>query len=102
MTLRRYQQFLNRMLSFPFEAVYHEPVSPLEDISHAVVVVAVVDPDNYPEAEGLNCRVILGGGAVEVPLVDLEVDPHSQNFEFIEDYWYWAWNGQRRDFSRDR
>ncbi|NUQ62718.1 MAG: hypothetical protein HUU20_09525 [Pirellulales bacterium] len=80
----------------PFCAFYHEAVNPLEDISHVVSVLEILDPSEHSSSDGLLCRAIDEGGKVlEVPLMELEVDPQSPNFALIEDYWYWAWNGRR-------
>lgn len=97
--LRRYHRYLASTLSFPFAASFHEVVSPLEEITHTVAVLSLVDPVENATADGLLCRALQDGKLVELPLVELEVEPQSRNFRLIEDYWYWAWNERRRGRS---
>jgi hypothetical protein len=97
--LRRYYRYLAGTLSFPFPARYHEAVSPWEEITHTVTVLGLVDPAEIATDDGLLCRVLQEGILAELPLVDLEVEPHDRNFQFVEDYWYWAWNGRRKGRS---
>ncbi len=86
--LRKYYRYLSGALWFPLSARYHEAASVLEDITHTVTVLGLIDPADNVADEGLLCRAVKDGKTIEVPLVELEVDRQSRNFQLIEDYWY--------------
>ena len=92
--LCKYYEYLAARLSLPFEARCTDDISGLRQLSPRVTAVALVDPDGNPSREnsGLTCTVRSGTLEAEVPLVELEVEEGSPNFELVEDYWYWFWN----------
>ena len=77
--LKRYYYLLNNELSFPFPAVYREPIGITGDATHLVVVVGLCDPSEHPTEHGLLCRAVLHGKTIELPLVEVE----SQHRQFV-------------------
>jgi len=42
--------------------------------------------------DGIFCKTGKGRYEVNLPLIDLYLPEESQDFQLIEDYWYWCWN----------
>lgn len=91
-SLDRYYHFLTGRLALPFQAVYYEQVGRWDDARYRVTVVGLRDPAKHPVDQGIICRAVRRGKPVDLPLVELEIDPENPNFQLIEDYWSWAWN----------
>jgi hypothetical protein len=100
-SLQRYYHFLANGLTFPFPAVYHEPVGQTQDATHRITVFGLCDPLEHPSEHGLMCRAMHVRQPLELPLVEVEVGPDSPNFQLVEDYWSWAWNELRLPVNCD-
>jgi hypothetical protein len=92
--LLRYYDYLTARLQVPFGACHAVGLLSLRESVAPVTVLALVNPREHPvdEYAGLICRVRKGDTELDVPLVDLEVEPGHANYALLEDYWYWVWN----------
>ncbi len=94
--LRKYFEYLAANLSFPFEARLTEEIGYYRQPAYSQVkVLALLEPDDARRRQeyfGLICTGRKAEQEIEAPLVDLEVEENSPNFQLIEDYWYWIWN----------
>ena len=95
-TLSRYYTYLTARLSFPFIAYYPEPTTTLEEVRYRCTVVKLMSPANgiCDEVGGIFCKTRKELFEIDLPLIELEIPQDSPNFQFIEDYWYWFWNGR--------
>jgi hypothetical protein len=98
-TMLTYYRFLSSRLTLPCEARYS---SDADGTVSLVTVSGLVDPQTMPSDHraGLCCVAQHGNKAEILPLVDVEVEPDSPNFQFLEDYWFWLWNGRDSGFCR--
>jgi hypothetical protein len=88
-SLRRYGDFLLTQLSFPFRAVNAFQVSrELLSIS-PIIVLGLLDPDEWDEDDGILCEVELQGEQFELPLATLAVASNRKQRQLIEDYTFW-------------
>jgi hypothetical protein len=88
--LRQYHRFLVDHLSFPFAAEFTEESGrPFEAIKYRVQVVALLNPDEADEEEGLLCQVVNGDEEADVPLADLTLKGSSRNRQLVADYSFW-------------
>jgi len=92
--LARYHSYLAANLQLPFEARCPEESGLVRPWTAVVNVVELLSPTGPPARDdwGLVCKAFRGAVAVEVPLLDLEVENGHPNAQLIEDYWYWFWN----------
>ena len=92
----RYYKYLMECLRFPFTAHYPEPTTALEEVQYRCIVLELLDPARFfgGEFDGIFCKTCKGKCDVNLPLIELEVPDDSPNFQLIEDYWYWFWNGR--------
>ncbi len=90
-TMLAYYRFLSSRLTLPCKARYS---SDADGTISLVMVSRLVDPQTIPpdHRAGLCCVAHHGSKAEILPLVDVEVEPDSPNFQFLEDYWFWLWN----------
>ena len=90
-TLHAYYRHLSSRLVLPCEARYS---SEADGMISPVTVKALVDPQTLPPDNrvGLCCMAHRRNKAEILPLVDVEVEPDSPNFQPLEDYWFWLWN----------
>jgi hypothetical protein len=92
--LHNYHEYLAVRLSLPFQARCAEGIGRLGQFACVVEVIALLNPDETHDIEcvGLVCTARCGNQTAELPLVDLEVEAASPNYQPLEDYWYWVWN----------
>jgi hypothetical protein len=91
--LERYYDYLARALVFPFEARCPDQGSRLRAWTAVATVLELARPTALAVGdEGLLCKALRDGAAIEVPLIDLEVSAEHANAQLIEDYWFWFWN----------
>jgi hypothetical protein len=90
--LSLYYHFLAVNLQMPFAAQYAGDIGRASQLT--VTVVALVEPDDASIAsgDGLACRAEIDKQQLELPLVEIEVDPGHANFQLLDDYWFWFWN----------
>lgn len=93
-TLRKFYECLAENLSFPFVAECHGQVGLSGERIRTVLVVDLIDPlkNIKDDFGGIYCKARIDGGALDLPLAELEVPEDDANFWLIEDYWYWFWN----------
>jgi hypothetical protein len=93
-TLTRYYDYLQAHLHVPFVACYPRPSSPAHAAIDRCEVIELLDPrtDLCDEFDGLYCRTRKGRFLVNLPLVELTVQPPSKNLELLGDYEYWFWH----------
>jgi len=93
-TLLKYHEHLANSLSVPFDAEYSEESAPLRDTTHAITVVGLLDPNEYPldEDYGLFCTARQGRRMVQLPLSEVEVAEGQPNHQPLDDYSYWFRN----------
>ncbi len=91
--LARYYDYLSENLVFPFEARCPEQTGRLRVWTAVVSVLEVAPPGPLAVADdGLLCKALHEGAAIDVPLIELEVPQEHPNTQLIEDYWFWFWN----------
>ncbi|MGA2034108.1 MAG: calcium-binding protein [Thermoguttaceae bacterium] len=92
-TLLRYYQYLLTHLALPFTAFYPAPTSALEQVSHRLTVVELLDPVRYiyDEFDGLYCKTRHARFETNLPLVELKIPEDNPGSQLIEDYWFWFW-----------
>ena len=93
-TLGQYHSYLVGRLSFPFQATFSTETGPLQDTSHAVTVLSLLDTDDCDEMYGLMCQARQGRRQVVVPLGELAVTKSDPNRQLVEDYSSWFWNNR--------
>jgi len=93
-TLKIYHSYLNKNLSFPFNAEYSKETSPLEDTYYDIKVTSLFKPEECPDLEfyGLFCKGKQGRRKIEIPLAEVKVKEEGKNRQLIEDYCIWFWN----------
>jgi hypothetical protein len=93
-TLSAYYRYLSANLSLPFVAHFPKPTSTQEDAEFRCVVLQLLDPVKHlgDPLDGIFCKTRKGRYEVNLPLIDLYLPEESQDFQLIEDYWYWCWN----------
>src|SRR5262249_49743301 len=91
-TLLTYHHYLAAHLAFPFEATFSEETGPLQNTSHALTVLGLLDADDCDGMYGLMCQGRQGQRQVELPLGELEVKKGDPNRQLAEDYSSWFWN----------
>jgi hypothetical protein len=86
-----YYRYLSSRLILPSEARYS---SDADGTISLVTINSLVDPRTMPSDNraGLCCTAHHRNKAEILPLVDIEVEPDSPNFQILEDYWFWLWN----------
>ncbi|MBL8796926.1 MAG: hypothetical protein JNM56_23695 [Planctomycetia bacterium] len=89
--LRKYHEYLNEKLTFPFPARYEEETGPFQSRQHRLTVTSLHDPDDCDEEEGLLCEALEGDDELEIPLVQIEA-ASGPNRRLVEDYAYWFVN----------
>ena len=87
----RYYRYLLPHLTLPCEARFSSDAA---GVVYPVAVTGLVDPETTPSDKrtGLCCIVSYRNDVGFLPLVDIEVDADSPNFQLLEDYWFWLWN----------
>ena len=85
-----YYHYLARRLTLPCEARYCSD----DGTVYPVTVTDLVDPKSMPSDSraGLCCMANYRNRIEILPLVDVEVEHDSPNFQMFEDYWFWLWN----------
>ena len=92
-TLIIYYKYLAVRLTFPFEAEYSAETGPMESKSYPVIVLGLLDPEEYDDSDyGLLCQARQGKRLVQVPLSEVEVPKGKPNHDLIADFSYWFWN----------
>ncbi len=97
--LHTYFRYLSSRLILPCEARH---ASDSDGALFPVTVTGLVDPQTMPSDHhtGLRCIANHGHEADIVPLVDIEVEHDSPNFQILEDYWFWLWNWRENHSHR--
>ena len=92
--LKIYHSYLNKNLSFPFDAEYSKETGPLEDTYYDIKVTGLFKSGECPDLEfyGLFCKGKQGRRKIEIPLGEVTVKQESKNKQLIEDYRMWFWN----------
>lgn len=90
-TMLTYYRYLASRLMLPCEARYS---SDADGTISLVTVTELIDPQTMwsDNLVGLCCRAHRRNNAEILPLVGVEVEHDSPNFQFLEDYWFWLWN----------
>lgn len=93
-TLNVYHHYLNKNLSFPFDAKYPEETGPLEKIHYDIKITDILDIDECSDLEfyGLFCKGKQGRCKIAIPLAKVEMKQKGKNQQLIEDYNMWFWN----------
>ncbi|MCX7427870.1 MAG: hypothetical protein NTW96_19855 [Planctomycetia bacterium] len=90
--LRNYHKHLTAHLRLPFAAHYTADLARVRESVPLVTVVALIDPGETSEYDGLVCLAHDEREQLRLSLVDIEVDADHPNFQLLDDYWYWFWN----------
>ncbi len=120
-SLLAYYQYLSTKLSFPFEADYSKETGLFSRPTRRVTVISLGDPDKpwIDDMYGIFCTARLTQPKVNlraweklfvyisprrliqvlfplyIPLADeLEIQSGNPNWQLIDDYCYWFWNGR--------
>ena len=98
-TMLRYYRYLASRLTLPCEARYS---SDDDDTIYPITVTGLVDPQTMPSDSqaGLCCTVHFMNTADIMPLINIEVENDSPNFQILEDYWFWSWNWSESHSTR--
>ena len=98
-SMLRYYRYLISRMTLPCEACYS---SDAEGTIYPVTVTGLVDPEAMPSDNrvGLCCIAYFKNKLDFLPLVDIEVDDDSPNFQLLEDYWFWLWNWRENSSYR--
>ena len=93
-TMKIYHSYLNKNLSFPFDAEYSEETGPLEDTYYDIRVTGLVELEECLDLEsyGLFCKGKQGRHKVEIPLAEVTVKQKGKNKQLIENYCMWFRN----------
>jgi hypothetical protein len=93
-TLKIYCSYLDKNLSFPFDAEYSVETGPLENRYYDIKVTDLLELGEFPSPEfyGVICKGSQGRHKIEIPLADLTVKQKGKNRQLIEDYCRWFWN----------
>ena len=93
-TLKIYHSYLNKNLSFPFNAEYSQETGPLEDTYYDIKVTGLLGSEESPDLEfyGSFCKGKQGRGKIEIPLAEVTVKQEDKNKQLIEDYCMWFCN----------
>jgi hypothetical protein len=92
-TLMVYYQYLNKELSFSFEAEYSKETGQLEDTWYDIKVTGFFNIEKYlDEFYGLFVTARKGKKKIEIPLAEVEVKEEGKNKELVDDYSIWFWN----------
>jgi len=93
-TLKIYHYYLNKNLSFPFNAEYSKETGPLEDAYYDIKVTGLLEPKKCPDLEfyGLFCKGKQGRRKIEIPLAEVTVKQEDKNKELVGDYCMWFCN----------
>jgi len=93
-TLKIYRSYLNKNLSFPFNAEYSVETGSLEDTYYDIKVTGLMKPEESPDLEyyGLFCQGKQGRRKVEIPLAEITVKQEGKNKQLVGDYCMWFWN----------
>ena len=93
-TSKIYHSYLNKNLSFPFNAEYSKETGPLEDTYYEIKVTGLLEPEEVPDLEfyGSFCKGKQGRGKIEIPLAEVTVKQEDKNKQLIEDYCMWFCN----------
>jgi len=98
-TMLTYYRYLSSRLALPCEARYSSD----DGTVYPVTVTGLVDPQTKPSDPwvGLCCMAYHRNKTEILPLVDIEVEHDSPNFQILEDYWFWLWNWREsRSYAR--
>ena len=95
-TLTRYYTYLLENLLLPWEAYYPEPETPQEQIEFRCQVLELLDPSKYlgDMFDGIFCKVRKDCYEFNLPIIDLVLPRDPPNFQPIDDFRYWLWNGR--------
>jgi hypothetical protein len=93
-------RYLAAQLSFPFDATYDVDTDfDHEEKVSSVTVFGLIEPDDQIVEEGLLCKALEDGEAIELPLYAVDVSPDSKNRKLIEGYLDWYFNSEREEVN---
>ena len=91
--LERYYDYLASCARLSLRSPLPGPGQPIAGVDSRCHGTGVARPGMLSVVdEGLLCKALRDGAAIEVPLIDLEVSAEHANAQLIEDYWFWFWN----------
>ena len=86
-------------LSFPFDATYDVETENEEELRTAVTVLGLIEPDDRVMDEGLLCKALEQGEAIELPLFAVDVNLDSENRKLIDAYAEWYLEADEEELS---
>jgi len=93
---RKFLDYLQAHLAFPFQADCSAASVEGSGTSDAVTVLGFADP-SIDSKDGIMCEARKGKSGLQVPLSDIHVIDDVSNFQLVEDYTYWLWEGDECD-----
>ena len=97
-TQRRFFDYLEAHLSFPFRADYAAASVLGSDTSETVQILGFADPP-LDRKEGIVCEARKGEHEFRVPLCNIYIHEDDPNSQYVEDYTYCLWEVQ--DFEEE-
>lgn len=93
-TDEKYYHYLKATLQFPFATRYIDESVPYDKGRNRTgTVVQMFEDLHTDECYGAMCQVREGERLREMPLAELDVPEEDPNFQTIDDYSYWLYNG---------
>ena len=93
-------RYLAAQLSFPFDATYDVDTDfDHEEKVSSVTVLGLIEPDDQVVEEGLLCKALEDGEAIELPLNAVYVSLDSKNRILTEGYLDWYFNSAREEVN---
>ena len=93
-------RYLVDHLSFPFDATYEVDTDNDHVEQHSpCTIVGLIEPDDRMMDDGLFCKALEHGVALELPLYTVDVNHDAKNRKLLEGYSDWFLNAEREEVT---